>query len=437
MHPLEEEKKVGITEFYTKKSGIGGKLRFIPEDFRVVEIPKELPKSADGDFVIVSVTAKNWETNRLIHEIAKNLRISRKRIGFAGTKDKRALTTQLFSIYYPKEDLPALNIRDVLITPLYRSDKRLEIGDLKGNRFEIVIRCIEGEKKKVEQQMQSLATTLLSLGGFPNFYGIQRFGVVRPITHLIGRHIIKGEFEKAVNLYLTYSTDEENELDRKAREVFAHERDISNALNVFPSHLLFERSLLNALAKKPNDYVAALQTLPKNLLMMFVFAYQSYIFNKILSERIKKGLPLNSAVVGDLIVPVTREGEYEKPIPVTSGNIEKVNYAIGRGKAAVTGAVVGYDAMLAKGVMGEIEHAVIEDEKIDVREFIIPELPFLSSSGGRRTLLAPFTGFKWVCRVDDLNAGKLAVYLSFTLKKGCYATSLLREFMKADKITAY
>ncbi|HEC94668.1 MAG TPA: tRNA pseudouridine(13) synthase TruD, partial [Thermoplasmatales archaeon] len=120
-----------------------------------------------------------------------------------------------------------------------------------------------------------------------------------------------------------------------------------------------------------------------------------------------------------------------------SGNIEKVNYAIGRGKAAVTGAVVGYDAMFVKGVMGEIDHAVIEDEKIDVREFTIPDLPFLSSSGGRRTLLAPFTGFKWVCRVDDLNAGKLAVYLSFTLKKGCYATSLLREFMKADKITAY
>ena len=124
-------------------------------------------------------------------------------------------------------------------------------------------------------------------------------------------------------------------------------------------------------------------------------------------------------------------------IPVTRGSIEKVNREIAKGKVYVTGLLVGYDSVFAEGEMGEIEHRIIEEEKIDTRNFIIPEIPFLSSSGSRRSLLAPLDNLKWKINKDEINEGKLRVDFKFELIKGSYATSLLREFMKSNDITNY
>jgi len=171
---------------------------------------------------------------------------------------------------------------------------------------------------------------------------------------------------------------------------------------------------------------------------MFVYAYQSYIFNKILSERIKRDIPLNRAIGGDVIIPLGKNGFKEGEfIPVTDKNINKVNQEIAKGRACVTGLLVGYDPVFANGEMGEIEHKIIEKEKIYPRDFIIPDMPFLSSSGSRRSLLAPLADLEWRVENDSINEGKLCVNFKFELFKGCYATSLLREFMKSNNITNY
>ena len=430
MRVLPEEKFVGIEEFYTKERGIGGKLRFIPEDFDVTEVPLDMPEVDDGDFVIAKVTAKNWETNHLLNTISKELKISRKRIGFAGTKDKRAVTTQFISIYYLKKDLPTISLKDVTLSFLYRSDRKLKIGDLRGNKFLIRIRDVDIDKNTLEAKINNLLKELNGI--FPNFYGIQRFGVIRPVTHIVGKYIVKGDFEKAVETYLTYSTELESDEERNAREKFAREKNIKDALNYFPIHLSFERSLLNGLIEN-NDYCNALQNLPNNLVTMFIYAYQSYIFNRILSERIRRDLPLDKAVIGDLILP---RGE-NKSIPVTERNINKINRALERRKCDITGLLPGYDVDIARGEMGEIEEKIIEEEGLDYRDFIIPEIPSLSSSGGRRAIAADFDEFEWRVTDDDLNAGKSTVELKFFLRKGIYATSFLREIMKADSITCY
>ncbi|RLF40511.1 MAG: tRNA pseudouridine(13) synthase TruD, partial [Thermoplasmata archaeon] len=139
MKASDDEKRIGIEVFYTDVEGIGGKLRSKPEDFRVVEIPKRISADEEGDYIILKVTSKNWEINHLVRELARKLGISRKRISFAGTKDRRALTTQLFSIYHPGKDLPEIKMKDVEIEFVCRSNKRMEIGDLIGNEFQIVI----------------------------------------------------------------------------------------------------------------------------------------------------------------------------------------------------------------------------------------------------------------------------------------------------------
>jgi tRNA pseudouridine13 synthase len=208
-------------------------------------------------------------------------------------------------------------------------------------------------------------------------------------------------------------------------------------LKSYPDILSFEKAILNKLVVDPEDFVGALRELPRNLLTMFVYAYQSYLFNRILSERIKQNLPLNKAIVGDFVLPIRKSVIDEKPIRVKENNIEKVNKQISNGKAAVSSVLFGSDSVFSEGEMGEIEHKVIDSEKIEPRDFIIPDIPFVSSSGMRRPLLAFVKNLDFKLEKDEHNKSKQALFLSFELQKGCYATSLLREFMKSDDIKNY
>ncbi|MEM0493347.1 MAG: tRNA pseudouridine(13) synthase TruD [Candidatus Thermoplasmatota archaeon] len=434
---LDAERAIGIDTFFSKNKGIGGKLRFLPDDFIVDEISVYPPKKENGAYTIAEVSTKNWETNLLIRTMAKRLHIARSRISFSGTKDKRATTTRLMSfMQVPLETLNKLKIKNVEIKNAYTSDKPVTIGDHVGNSFSITIRNIE--PMVTVKDIKDTLSPILSANGFPNFYGIQRFGITRPLTHLIGKHIILGEFKEAVMTYIAEPFEGEDEQLYSLRKRVRKTNDYSEALKQYPDNLTFEKAILNRLVNKPDDFINALTVLPKNLLTMFVYAYQSYIFNKILSERIKKGLPLNQAIPGDIVVPMS-QGITKKDysVVVTPDNITKVNKQLNKGRACVTGLLIGHSSLFAKGEMGEIEHDIINSEKIDPRDFIVPELPFLSSAGSRRSLLARLLNFKYEYNEDNLNPGKKALHLEFTLDKGCYATSLLREIMKADNIKCY
>src|SRR5438094_8456685 len=91
------ERDVGIVGYLTSTPGVGGTLKDAPEDFVVEEISSPPPPSAEGRFTVATIRVRNWETNRLVRELARALHVSRRRIGFAGTKDKHAVTTRLFS----------------------------------------------------------------------------------------------------------------------------------------------------------------------------------------------------------------------------------------------------------------------------------------------------------------------------------------------------
>jgi tRNA pseudouridine13 synthase len=156
-----------------------------------------------------------------------------------------------------------------------------------------------------------------------------------------------------------------------------------------------------------------------------------------LSERIKRKIPIYRAVAGDIVSPVRKNVVTQDYIPVSEINIDKVNTQICKKKAVVTGLLVGYDTIVANGEMGEIERSIIESEKINLRDFIIPEIPFLSSSGTRRALLALTTDLQWTLHTDELHEDKQALTLRFELQKGCYATSLLREIIKSNEPKNY
>ncbi len=421
------EPAIGIDGYLTATEGVGGTIKASPADFVVEELSAPPSPAIEGRYTIATLRVRNWETNHLVRQLARSLRISRERIGFAGTKDKKAVTTQLFSFRdSTPEEIGALRIKDVEVLDSFRSAKPLELGDLIGNRFHIVVRDLTVEPERAAALVDETARRIRACGGFPNFFGVQRFGSVRPITHLVGKAIVRGDFPEAVRLYVANPLEGEGEESFAVRAALAEDGDVKQALRTYPRGFTFEKAILNHLATHPDDHVGALRVLPQNLLMMFVHAYQSYLFNRMLSERMRRGIPLHEPVAGDLVLPANRQGlpDRERTIEVSCDNLDRVAQRCREGKAWVSAVLFGSESEFAGGEPGQIEKDVILGEPLRPTDFLIPDLPRISSKGSRREILAP------VRSLDAVVEGR-TLTIRTDLTRGAYATCLLREFMKS------
>ncbi len=427
------ERKVGMEVYLTDPPGFGGRLRKTPEDFIVEELSIEIPKVDDGPYVALRIRAKNWETFSLFDRIARKLGLRASQIHFAGTKDKRAVTTQLIVIPTRKnlEKVKSVveSIKNVEVLEAFRTNVLIKLGDLNGNKFTIRVSDVSEDYQSI---FYSVKSQLDKEGGFPNFYGIQRFGSVRPISHIVGKYLIRGEFEEALLTLIAKPYGGESSDILEVREYLLKTRDYEGAYRMMPDRMVFDKRMLEHVVRRPGDFVGAFRSLPKPLRIMYIYAYQSYIFNRILSERIRRGLPIMEPIEGDIIIPLIRplSTEMTRGIYVDKWNIDKIKRKVKEGKAFVTGLVPGASSLVARGEQGEIEMKILEEEKIALRDFIMPKMPELTTEGTRRALGAPV---KWIGWKFEENS----IVLSFELYKGCYATSLLREFMKSKDVKAY
>ena len=420
------DEDIGIEVFITSSEGIGGKIKKEPEDF-VVEEVSIYPPPSNGRYVIARVKARNWEANRLVEKMAYRLGISPNSIGYAGIKDKRAVTVQIMSFPASIKKVASLSLQDVEVEVLYKSSRPVYSGKLIGNRFHIVVRDVE-KPENVEEVMGEIE----QMGYMPNFFGVQRFGIARPITHVVGKHLIKNEIREAVMSYVANPMEGEDEENYEARKFLQETEDFEEALKIYPKKLVFERRIIEHLSTHPGEWKEALLLLPKNLIRLFVHAYQSYLFNRIVSLRVKRGIPLNEAVVGDIVIPWEKEmviQSYEG-IMVEDYNLDKINRRIRSGKCFPSAAIVGYGLMRAKGAMGEIEEEIMEAENIGEEEFIMRHFPGMEGRGMRRVIMIPLKRIIW--NFDGSN-----LFLNFFLPRGCYATSLLREIMKPESVFSY
>ena len=399
----------------------------MPEDFIVREISDPPRKKDNGDYTIATVTARNWETNRLVRLMSRSMGVSRDRIGFAGTKDKRAVTTQLMSFYGTPDMVDKIDLKDVEIKDVYRGARGIGIGDLIGNDFEITVKDCTMDRTLIKETVDTNTEIIRKTGGFPNYFGVQRFGSVRPVTHLVGERLVRGDIKGAVMTYISYSTpEEEQDLQDKRKEL----EDISKwpeLYNTIPSKMSFEKIMVGTMLNDPDNWIAAIESVPPNLQMMFTHAYQSWLFNEMLSKRMDAGLPLNMPVEGDIVIPLdaNKIPQHENPILTTSKNIDLVTRQCRAGRAFVTITLFGSDGELAEGEMGEIERKVIEDNKLSHEDFVIPGLPRCTSKGSRREIICPLKNLECEINEDSYK-------LKFMLPKGNYATCLLREYMKSE-----
>ena len=430
-HPYRQcrtaEADVGMSFYLSDIDGTGGRLKKDPEDFVVKEMSDRPEPAANGRFVIAEVTSRNWETNRLVRLLSRNLGISRERIGFAGTKDKRAVTTQLMSFECSIDAMRRIDLKDVEIRDPYTAKRGIQIGDLLGNSFAVKVRECDAGEDTVPNTLEAVSSVVKGTGGFPNYFGVQRFGVVRPITHKVGEAIIRGDLEGAVRCYVSDPSLFEDEDTAGARRSLSEDSDWSSILKEMPDSLSFEKLMVEHIVSSPDDWKGAIERLPRNLQMMFVHAYQSYLFNRMLSERMRRDLPLNRPIAGDVVIPLdsNRVPLHENPILTTANNIDLVARQVRSGRAFVTISLFGSESRIADGEMGDIERSVIESEKISEKDFIVPGLPHCSSKGSRREVLCPVAGLSH----RTIDGG---YEVCFSLPKGNYATCLLREYMKSD-----
>jgi tRNA pseudouridine13 synthase len=437
MRPAHDlERAVGMEYYVSDTDGTGGRLRDEDADFRVRELERfDLePVDADPDtyeHLVLRVTLSGWDTNDFAKRLSDALGISRERVSWAGTKDKYAVTTQLFSVKdVDPGDLP--EVRDAEIAVVGRAGRSILFGDLAGNAFEIRV-----ADPVAPENADAIADDLREFGGgsvaVPDFFGQQRFGSKRPVTHEVGLRVVREEWAEAVMAYLGNPRESEPEGTREARRFVEEERDWQAALDRFPRRLGYERSMLHELVESggevPGDFRAALETLPSNLQRLFVHAAQSYAFNRILSERLERGLPFDRPVEGDMVCFADTDAPGGLALPdtdrvqrVTEGRVDTVARHCERKRAFVTAPLVGTETELAEDGPGEIEREVLDEMDLAPGDFDLPGE--FGSTGDRRPVLVH----------TDLDVMRDPLSFSFTLPKGSYATVVLREFLKGDPL---
>jgi len=440
----ELDKSLGLEVYATNTVGIGGAIRGSVDNFIVEEVLVDgsvarigknsgaqalRASSSRQRYLLCILIKRNWDTLVALKKIAAQLGVDQTRIHVAGIKDAKAVTAQHITIEnVTVEDVEEIRVKDVKILPIGYFRDELATFYLLGNKFNIVISKTDRSEKLIRETLAETMRQLEVMGGIPNFFGHQRFGTIRPNTHLVGRAIINRDFEQAGMLFLAKPNPHEHPESRQAREELLSTHDFSRALESFPIQLRFERLMLRHLARKPSDFVGAFKRLPFKLQMLFVQAYQSYLFNRFLSMRISHGLPLTAAEVGDFVVSVERSGlpMVKTGKEVGMDSIAETNEMIKEGRLRVALPLVGFRQKLSQGTMGEFEERILDSEGANPSSFRVAEIPRISGQGDLRPVVSPVKEF------NVHNIGNDQVNLGFMLFRGSYATMLLREIMKPD-----
>ncbi|MFX1485668.1 MAG: tRNA pseudouridine(13) synthase TruD [Promethearchaeota archaeon] len=440
------EKQMGIEKYGSGTPGIEGRIKQLLEDFIVEEITpegeilysrrresiEEKKIESSGPYTWFTLEKHGWDTFSVLRHLAKVLHVDLERFSFAGMKDKRGITVQRASCWkVAPAELDKVSLKDVYLRDFIRSKKSIKLGDLWGNHFTINVRDMEANIDSYSIMTETWNE--LKAHDVPNFFGHQRFGTHRPITHLVGKNILKGDFKNSVITFLTGNSIHEKANVNKARRQLNETRNFSEAIEAFPKSLWFEQTVLRILVKNAEDYIGALRALPKRFRMMFVHAYQAYLFNRFLSERIRRNIPLNRAVKGDIARIISKD--FPRYVKISETNEQKIDEMIRMGKAFIVLPLVGYSSKLPEGDMGEIVSRTLGEEGISPKDFRVERMRELSSSGEFRSVTLQVNNMRFSGPSKDrIDPTKTEVEFDFSLPKGCYATVVLREFMKSKDI---
>ena len=359
-------------------------LKITTEDFIVEELPLYEPSRAGGH-TFFAIRKRNLSTLEAINRIARELQVTPRDFGYAGLKDKNAITTQVLSVEgVPPEQIMKIEQPDIEVLWAKRHAHKLRVGHLRGNRFQITLRDFAQDRLSVVKTiMERLATE-----GVPNRFGVQRFGNKND-SHLIGKALLKSDWETVVRYMLADDTPQTNSVARR-----------------------MQRELVRKSAEK------AVMSIPHRLRKLFLSAYQAYLFNCVLEKRAPH---LGKLLDGDLAVKHSNGA----PFLVTDASVEQHRADVL--EISPSGPIFGYKMRLPANPVLTLETSLLTDEGIRPEKF--RKVLGIRLPGARRPLRMPMTRHE-VSAVDNAN-----IRLNFTLPAGGYATVVLEEVLSDMKFS--
>lgn len=386
--------------------GVGGRIKVENADFRVEEIPLYTP-SGHGEHTYVTIEKEGMTTFQAIERLARALHINPRAVGCAGLKDAHAVTVQTLSLGdVAPERVRALELPGIRVLAVDRHTNKLKTGHLRGNRFTIRVRDVPPDAQPTAQAILDVLTRR----GVPNYFGEQRFGL-RSDTHLLGRALVRGDSETFVRCLVGGPHPVESVRVQEARQLFDG-GDLAAARDAWPHGMENERRVVQILIDRPGDWARAARSVPKNLEKLFLSAYQSSLFNRLLARRLDS---LDRLWAGDLANIHGRSAVFLVEDPA----VEQPR--ADRLEISPSGPLYGYKSTLAQGVPGEMERQILAEEALSLEDF---RTPAFKMEGARRPLRIPLHDVTWW--YDE------GLMLSFVLPAGCYATIVLAEVIKVE-----
>jgi tRNA pseudouridine13 synthase len=380
---------IGIGLYSTKFAGCGGKIRSTIEDFAVSEIlSKKTPASlSDSGYAVYRLTKSGIDTN---HALELIFRRTGARLKALGLKDAHAVTTQYVCSMAQGKAIPNYSDSKIILERIGFAKKPLSAKDMTGNNFVIRISGANDSIANFAEQDRIL-----------NFYGYQRFGSKRPVTHLIGKALVQKRFAEAVNLLLSFTSEYDSQENTELRNIMSDPQNYSQALQMIPSQMDLEKTILQEMLSH-GDPQKALHKLPLGIRRLYVEAYQSYLFNLTITEAYQYGEDLFAPKQGDVCFDKNAKlGKYEMDdsqklaIPLVGFSYFKKTR---------------FDYHISK---------ILEQEQVKPSDFYLKEMQESSNEGGFRSA---------AIQCIDYNVKSDTV--SFTLQRGSFATMVMREIIK-------
>ena len=236
-----------------------------------------------------------------------------------------------------------------------------------------------------------------------NFFGYQRFGSKRPITHLVGKAIIQKNYQAALDLLLNYSSEYDTKENNANRKIIAQRTTELSIIDKIPKSMDIEIALLKKLSET-KDLQVVIRSIPLQMRRFYIQAYQSYIYNKTLSLSFDYGEELFSAKDGDVC--------FDR------------NYILGKfqndpsQRLAIP--LVGH-SYFKKTRFDFYIQKILEEEEVSLNDFFIKDFQEISVEGGFRNAAIQCNDFE---TNDNI--------VKFNLSRGSYATIVLREILKPE-----
>ena len=384
------DKEIGISVYTTKSTPISGKIKKNENDFLVREVLSEKAidsfDNLDGHAVYL-LKKSGIDTNHALIDIEKRYGLILKSLGL---KDANAKTEQYVYTYKKINSLEEYNGKKYSAQRLGFVKKPISKKDMLGNYFEIRV-----------SDLNDLLPSFLGTENILNFFGYQRFGSKRPITHLVGKSIVKGDYEEALEYLLSFSSKYDSEKNNEIRKLISERKSESEVIELLPFSMDIERNLLKQLSSD-SDPKNAIRSIPLALRRFYIQAYQSFLFNKTLS--------------------LAHEFEEELSLPTTDDVCFDKNSILGKfendPKQKLAIPLVGH-SYYKKSRFDYYIKKILDEELLTPKDFFIKDFQEISVEGGFRNASLNYLNFK-----IDGNT------IKFQLSRGSYATIMLREILK-------